>query len=287
MRIKFTAIFCFCFFLAHAQNKGSWQIILETNGMKANNEHYDFFYSSYTLLDSANSLFKRYERNLATEVKSKFKPAIYCGVRYSYQINDLLKIHLGVLLGNVSVERNIALEIITQDSSTITLQGSGPNWFDPSNGNTVVLASSPTLGTLSGTGGVYVRNFPNYNSKYRGNGVEKIKLTSIETPFGLSISPDKTNFTFTAEISPVFVIKSSAVIKYEPVPEITYPIQPEYKAANTDINWKLGAGISYQLNKPLSIGINYRQYIHSVAAYNDIKLRGLGLQLIYSLSFKK
>lgn len=271
----------------NAQKKGNWQIIFEANGMKANNEHYDFFYSSYTLVDSASSLFKKYNRNLATEIKSKFKPGIYGGVRYSYQINDLLKIHLGLLIGSISIERNIDFSIITQDSSTITLQGTGPNWFDPSNGNIVVLASSPTLATLSGTGGVYVRNFQNYNSKYHGKGVEEIKVSSIEIPIGLSFSPGKTNFSLTAEISPVIVIKSSAVIKYETDTESTYPSQSDYKAAYTNINWKFGAGISYKLNKSLNIGISYKQYIHSVAAYNDIRLKGLGVQLIYTLPYNK
>jgi len=281
--ILFTCLTCI---KAQAQNKSSLEINIETNGIKANTVNYSYFYSSYKLLDSSTSLFKKYNNELTQEIKSKVKPGISAGISYTYILNKFVKLKVGINFSSYAIERNIDFIFKTKDSSTITLQGTGPTWTDPGNGNMIIWApANPSpWGSMFGTGGIIVLNSQRYQFRHPAEGVEKIKLMLLEIPIGISVNPNNSNFTFNAEASPSFTIKPSAVVKYNNTTEISAPNEPEYAFNNT--MWFFGAGINYRISKSFETAIHYKHYLNSVLKNEDVKLKSVGLKIVYTLPLK-
>ncbi len=281
-------ISCFLFIRAEAQQKSSLHFFVEANGMRVNNIEYNYLYTSYRLLDSATGLFKRYNTNMTQEIKSKITPGLAAGATYIYSVNKFFKLKAGVNINTSKIERDIVFVTKFLDSSTVNLQGTGPTWTDPSNGNIVRWTppgpGSPWGSIFNNTGGVSIINASRYQFRHPGQGTEKLKLITLEVPFGVILKPGNSSFSLNADISPVFILSSSTTVNYNPTTETYAPDPPEYNFNKTML--RIGAGISYKINNSFEAAINYKHHLGSLLKDENIKLRSVGLQIIYTLPLK-
>ncbi len=293
LNMKHFLIICTCFISLKcvAQNKGHLQINFAINAMKANTLKDGYNITTYSLLDSANSMFKRYDYRLNQIIKSKIKAGISIGVSYEHQISKILKLSAGIGFSNCVVERDIYFQPEMNDSPTVKLLGTGPIWTDPANGFMVQRVSGNTnpsspWGQIFGYGSgsnVIVLNRERHLFKYSAEGKEKIKIILIDIPVGISINPGKSKFQFQAEICPSFSIHSSALIAYKVTSEVSQPDQPAYIFNRTQ--WRAGAGIFYTISQSVQTGFMYYQYLNPVLKNDNARLQSVALKFYYSIPF--
>jgi hypothetical protein len=281
-RILFLII-CTSFTKVYAQHKLTWQIVFEPGIMKATSAKTSTVYSSYIFADSAANLFKKYNQESLIEKTSKVKAGVSGGVYLTYPVNTNIKINAAVLFSKSSVERNINYYYKTNDSSLITLQGTSPSWHDQENGNTVLWYTAMGLDGKTHTG-LRILNSPNDFFPHT-DGVEKINFTGINIPIGITFVPDRSDFSFSADIDPAFLISSFANIQYNANPEIIYTNMPDYKVTN--MLWQFTTGIHYKINEFFEIGLTYKRSINSVVEYDNIKINSVGLQIRFTIPGKK
>ncbi|HNA02206.1 MAG TPA: outer membrane beta-barrel protein, partial [Ferruginibacter sp.] len=170
----------------------------------------------------------------------------------------------------------------------IVLAGSGPTWTDPSNGYILqwISGGSP-WGTMFNTSGVIIVNQQLQRNTFRhtGFGTEKMNLSMLEIPVGVTVTPRNSKFFLNAEISPGLALKSSASVTYKKTSETLYPESPSYTF--NMMQWRIGAGVGYRINQSFETSLNYKYFLRSMLHEEDTKLSAIGLQLRYILPLKK
>ncbi|HNH22680.1 MAG TPA: outer membrane beta-barrel protein [Ferruginibacter sp.] len=271
-----------------AQYNGRLQVFIEPAGMRASNLKQSLFFTEYKVLDSAGGVFKRSHAELSQEITSKITPGITAGLRYSYPLTGFITINAGINISTYNTERTIAIKGSVTDSSIIVLAGSGPTWTDPSNGYILqwISGGSP-WGTMFNTSGVIIVNQQLQRNTFRhtGFGTEKMNLSMLEIPVGVTVTPRNSKFFLNAEISPGLALKSSASVTYKKTSETSYPESPSYTF--NMMQWRIGAGVGYRINQSFETSLNYKYFLRSMLHEEDTKLSAIGLQLRYILPLKK
>ena len=273
---------------ADAQKRATWQASFEINGQSSSSPKIITTSPYYKLVDSASNLFKKFNYESAEETQTKIKTGVSGGIYYNYPVSKNIEINAGLLVSSYSIERAKKYTGGITDSSLITLQRTSYGWTDPATGGRYFQAGAGGYIFISGNPGYStLGGFAfNYYNNQRVNPSEKINFIAIEIPVGVTCKISASKFSLNAEASPCFVISSSVSGTRKSDPEISY-----VGGVDNNVNailWRLGAGVSYQMNNKIALGLNYKYFIKEILEQTDpIKFNTLGLKLRFTLPGKK
>lgn len=278
-------ILIFAFEKAQAQQKPNWQFIFEVNGTFASSTQSNAVSNNYKLLDSATSLFRKYNYESNYGIKSKLKIGASGGIKFNYPVAKNLTINIGLLLSHYSAEKTNDFTSKFIDSPTVTLQRSANGWIDPATNQQVLYFQTlynPGYSVLIGGLSQVIFYTTSSNKKYF---TDKLNFTAFDIPIGTEYTFTRSKLSVSAEISPVFLISSSVAANYPIDREVQFVTNPDYKV--NSLLWRIGAGINYPLDNNLKIGLNFKRTINSVLVVSEpLRLNSLGLQVHFSLPKK-
>ncbi len=281
-KLLFALLLVFCIEL-NAQNKLSLHAVLEGNINKTADglsQQQNLF--RYQMVDSASSIFYRFNNNYRGKTKNDVSFGGGIGVRMEYAFLKNLDVTVGLTFSEGYLKRSISNEYEVLDSSMVTLQRTVNGWFDP--------VTSLSVFRLFGwnQAGQYVAvtatSYQNV-SAYKAPCDETIKFAFIELPVGVIYRIPNTRFSVSGEVIASVLLKGNV--------KTTYPVDPtEIVVQQTEKNitksaWRFSLGMNYKISKQMSIGARYRQSVNSLVDYDNIKYKSFVLQLSYKLPVLK
>ncbi|MFN8248249.1 MAG: outer membrane beta-barrel protein [Ferruginibacter sp.] len=261
-----------------AQNKLSWYAVLEGNINKAPDGLSQQRLTGYQMVDSASSLFYRYNNDYRSKIKNDVSFGAGIGVRMEYAVLKSLDVTIGLIFSQGYLKRTISNEKEVLDSVLVTLQKTGNGWYDPATQLSVYrLFGVNEYGQFVAVTAASYQNM----SAYKTPGNETIKLILIELPVGISFKIPNTRLSLSGEVSGSILLKGNV--------KTTYPVDPtEVVIIETAKNvekmaWRFGMGINYKVNNKITVGARYSQSLNSIVDYDNIKYKSFSLQLSYML----
>lgn len=273
--ILFLSVSCL---VVEAQSKLSWNAILEGSINKAPDGSSQQQLNRYRMVDSASSLFYRYN----DEYRSKTKNDIYIGagigVSMQYVILKNLNVTIGFILSQGYIKRSIRNKTEVLDSALVTLQKTANSWYDPITGLSVYRIYG--FNQYGQYGGHTITSYQN-NSVLKSACNETINITVIELPVGISFRIPNTRLSLCGEVIGSILLKGK--VKSDYLADLTeIQIYESAKGAEKMV-WRFSMGIDYKMNNKISIGARYRQSLNSIIDYDNLKYKTFSLQLSYKL----
>lgn len=277
--ILFLSVSCIA---VEAQNKLSWNAVLEGNISKAPNGSSQQLLNRYRMVDSASSLFYRYNDEYRSKTKNDVSFGAGIGVSLQYVIFKNLDVTFGFVLSQGYIKRSIRNKTEILDSVLVTLQKTANTWYDPVTGLSVYRVFG--VNQYGQFVAYTVTSYQN-NLAFKSACNETINLTVIELPVGVTFKIPGTRLSFSGEVIGSILLKGKVKTDYPVDPtevQIYEPAKDVEKMA-----WRLGMGIEYKMSKKLSIGARYRQSLNNIIDYDNLKYKTFSLKLSYLLPVLK
>ncbi|HEX6181955.1 MAG TPA: outer membrane beta-barrel protein [Chitinophagaceae bacterium] len=235
----------------HAQQKTTWQFVLELNGTSSRSDVRKNNAAYYYLLDTPNQIFK----GLLLEGNSRNSRTIRPGVTGGFTINRSLSknlaIHAGAMVSFYSFENVTTTSVRTVDTA-MTQIPQGATYLP---GAFMVLAPQSKSTTI-------------------------VSAIAIDIPIGIRIRPKASKWIVEAELIPSFTLNSTRRM---------YQANSEYSSeapgSIRSTTFAAGIGAAYRLTERFELGIRYRYGFMNVLKdpYPETRVQTIGLQLRYTL----
>ena len=237
--------------IALAQQKATWQLVLELNGSSSKADVQKHSSAVYYLLDTPNHIFRGYISEGSSRASTSIRPGVTGGFTVSYPVKKNLLVRAGVMVNYYSFENITTTNTRMVDTAMMQIP-QGATYFP----GRVVVVPAPTRTEVI------------------------VGAVAIDIPIGVRISPNASRWIIETEIIPSFTLNSTRRVYH---PNTEYSSEAPGFVRNT--TFAGGIGAAYSLTERFEVGLRYRYGFMNILKdpYPETKVQTIGLQLRYTL----
>jgi long-subunit fatty acid transport protein len=237
--------------IAFAQQKTTWQVVLELNGTSSKADVQKNSSAVYYLLDTPNHIFRGYISEGSSRASTTIRPGVTAGFTVSYPYKKNLVVHGGVMVNYYSFE-NITTNTTRMVDTAMMQIPQGATYFP----GRVVVVTSPAKTEVV------------------------VSAVAIDIPIGIRLSPAASRWILELDLIPSFTLNST---RHFYQANVEYSSEAPGFVRNT--TFAGGIGAAYSLTERFEVGLRYRYGFMNVLKdpYPETKVQTIGLQLRYTL----